>query len=747
MRCAYKGANFCCEPVVNLADRAQEGAVPELSHRAVRFGVFEVDLRSAELRKQGLRVRLQEQPFQVLAALLERPGEVVTREELIRRLWADGTVVDFDRGLNAAITRLRQALSDGADVPRYVETVARRGYRFIAPIETIDEKAHAASVPIPPPSTRPFKQPSGPMVLGALGIALSSALFAGWWWFAPSLANRAEPALHVVPLTAGGGQERNPSFSPDGSQVVYEWMPEDGARHLYVKVVGAGDPIALTSGSDSDHGPAWSPDGRLIAFLRELNESTVKIFVIPPVGGVERQVAEAASPDYLVLQRFHRRLDWTRDSRHVIVSVPEHIGGPERLLLVSVDSGEKRWLTNPFDGARYEDREPAVSPDGRTVAFARGELAVNEVIHLLPLSDGLLPAGPPRRVPSAGRGRSPAWTPDGKRILYSDLNPGTTFNSGIWVVGLDRRDTPRLLQALGRNAAIPTFSQTGRLAYSRLITESDLWRQEIPNHSGAISSPVRLSGSASLDFNPQYSPDGAKIAFSSDRYGRREIWTCASDGTHCDQVTRFNTEFVTGTPRWSPDGKQIVFDSSVGGNSHIYVVNATGGSPRRMTDSQTRGLLPSWSHDGKWIYFCSAATGRREVWKVPCSGGHAVQVTRNGGYIAFDSPDSRFLYYTKTEQNAKLFRSSVDGSGETEVLAGVANRAFVVTSDRIFYERENPNHSTDIRAFSLATGKDVRLLSIPAKLFLGLSVSPDGKYLAYSQFRVKSNLMLVDNFQ
>src|SRR4051812_1168076 len=104
----------------------------ELSRKPVRFGDFEVDLAAGELRKHGLRVRLQEQPFQVLTALLECAGEVVSREELGRRLWPDGTFVDFDHGLNAAVTRLRQALSDSAESPRYVETVARRGYRFIA---------------------------------------------------------------------------------------------------------------------------------------------------------------------------------------------------------------------------------------------------------------------------------------------------------------------------------------------------------------------------------------------------------------------------------------------------------------------------------------------------------------------------------------------------------------------------------------------------------------------------------------
>src|SRR5467141_3673671 len=98
------------------------------------FGVFELDLRAGELRKHGLRVRLQEQPFQVLATLTEHPGEVVTREELQKKLWPADTFVDFDHGLNAAIRRLRDALGDSAENPRFVETLARRGYRFVAPV-------------------------------------------------------------------------------------------------------------------------------------------------------------------------------------------------------------------------------------------------------------------------------------------------------------------------------------------------------------------------------------------------------------------------------------------------------------------------------------------------------------------------------------------------------------------------------------------------------------------------------------
>jgi Tol biopolymer transport system component len=159
-------------------------------------------------------------------------------------------------------------------------------------------------------------------------------------------------------------------------------------------------------------------------------------------------------------------------------------------------------------------------------------------------------------------------------------------------------------------------------------------------------------------------------------------------------------------------------------------------------------IIPSWSHDGRWIYFSSLTTGRHEIWKVPGSGGKAVQVTRAGGYTAFESPDGQHLYYTRSAGKSKLCRSGLDGSEETEIAEDVIVRGFVLTSEQIFYLRQENNHGlATLRSLSLKTGRSAPITALTTALSLGLSVSPDRKYALYTQIDHEgSDLMLVDDF-
>ncbi len=253
-----------------------------------------------------------------------------------------------------------------------------------------------------------------------------------------------------------------------------------------------------------------------------------------------------------------------------------------------------------------------------------------------------------------------------------------------------------------------------------------------------------------MEGGPQFSPDGTKIAFESTRSGAYEVWMCRSDGSGLVQLTHFNS--ASGTPRWSPDGRQIVFDSRAAGNADIYVMDTDGGSPRRFTSEPSRETAPSWSRDGRWIYFVSDRSGTSEVWKMPSTGGSAAQVTRHGGFAAFESPDGRFLYYAKGLTVPGLWRVPTNGGEEIEVISSLEAGYWgywAVVEDGIYYL--DATVKPGINFFDLATHRITRVFDLenrPAREAPGLAISPDKKTILYAQLdALNSDILLVENFR
>ena len=253
----------------------------------IRFGLFEADFAAGELRKHGRTVKLQGQPFQVLTLLLHRAGQVVSREELQKALWPADTFFEFDQAVNTAVRKIRQTLGDSAENPRFIETLPRKGYRFIAPVAEIEAIVRSeATIPSAGPAQSRWARPSAHWLLALDLLAVITAI-AGW---VAGTRNTSQPISALpVPLTSYPGQEMQASFSPDANQVAFV---RDGEKQnnfdIYTKLTGSESVLRLTKDSAPDFSPAWSPDGRSIAFLRMIGPAQTGVFLVPAIGGAER---------------------------------------------------------------------------------------------------------------------------------------------------------------------------------------------------------------------------------------------------------------------------------------------------------------------------------------------------------------------------------------------------------------------------------------------------------------------------
>ncbi len=713
--------------------------------RPVRFGVFEVDLCSGELRKHGLKIKLQEQPFQILAMLLERPGEVVTREGLRRKLWPEDTFVDFDNSLNTGINKIREALGDSADNPRFVETLPRRGYRFIAPVDV-----GAGLVPAQGrPQGAPLRVRWGLGLAAGLTAAVALAV-AAWFWVRP--APRPAPPeapLTAVPLTAYPGFEEFPSFSPDGTQVAFSWNGENEDNFdIYVKVVGSEPPLRLTTNPAREFSPAWSPDGRWVASGRVLPGNRYAVVLIPPTGGPERVLTELNSPADLqatfnVQPPF---LAWSPDSTWLAMVAEESPGaGPAALYSYSLANGESRRLTSP-PGSIEGDGSPAFSPDGRTLAFCRQTSFSTGALYLLGLTRGLKRLADPTLLTAYNWWPTGlTWTTDGRSLVLSSF---VGVEPRLWRVDASGGRSPLRLYS-GGVVSHPAIPRRGnRLAYAETILEADIWRMEMPSSGRKASPPLKLISSTRLDCCPQFSPDGKKVVFISGRSGTWEAWICDSDGSNPLQVTSYGGAEIS-PPQWSPDGSRLTFAANPEGRYEIFIVDANGGSPKRLNSGAGGADNPSWSRDGRWIFYDILDVANRGIWKVPAEGGPPVPATSEY-WAAMEAPQGDWIYVRQTTPAGFcLWRVPSKGGEPQKVLESLSGHLnYALVKGGIFYiPRSDPQSGYSLQFLNTVTGSIERIASFDKPVY-GISVSPDRRWILFAQIeQLGSDLMLVESFR
>ena len=722
------------------------------------FGPFRLDAGERLLLCNGQPVSLTPKAFDVLLTLVEHHGRLLEKEELFKAVWPDTFVEESN--LTSNITLIRKALNENGAGEQYIKTVPKRGYRFVAAVRevqpefqnrlNVEEEVSSSDASLSSSSTTSttgkhrfsFQRWAQPVVFLVLGGMVSTL---GWWL----MFKRPHqlPLLKISPFTSFIGREIQLSFSPDGNQIAFAWDGGKGDNiDIYVKQVGSEALLRLTTNPATDTTPLWSPDGRTIAFTRVTGERS-ELFLISPLGGPERKIAESRETRHWVKEYVLLASDWSPDSKWLVISEASSSRDPGALYLLSSESGEKRRITMPPAG-NNGDGNAVFSPDGSTIAFVRYGASGASDLYLLSLASGQ----PQRLTFDNATIKKAAWMPDGREILFLSNRNSSGFAT-LWRVPVGG-GTPSLVESAGTDlTGFAVSRRSNRLAWTQTVANTNVWQIGLAGTTTLREAAKTPISSTRQDVSPQFSPDGRKIVFASDRSGSWEIWICDSDGRNPVRLTSFN-HLITGSPRWSPDGRQIVCDARVADSADIYAINVEGGNPRRLTTEPSEDIVPSWSSDGQWIYFCSNRGGSHQIWKMPAAGGQAVQVTKHGGFDNMESPDGRFLYYAKGRGESGIWRIPVAGGEETLAIdhhqAGWT-RQWAATPQGIWFVTAETSEHPLIEFYSFATKKVNTAVTLEKPLptgISGLTISPDGRQLLWTQMDlVNSDITLVDNFR
>jgi len=634
----------------------------------LRFGPFEVDLAAAELRKRGRKVLLQDQPFKVLALLLRSPGELVTREDLQRALWPGDTCGDFDEGLNKAIQKLRQALDDSTDTPRFIETIPRKGYRFIAPVESgtheaaIEEDARRVT------ESRRQHRP-GREVLAWSFFAIASVavgVLTAAYFRQPPRETRTLRFQIPLPEKVTFSAPDFPVISPNGQQLVFAGVDSDGKEHLWFRSLDS-----LTSrllpGTEGAFAPFWSPDSRFVAFFA-LDGKLKKIDVL---GGTPLVVCDAPCPC--------QGGAWSRDGTIVFA-----FGGVFHRIPAA--GGEPR-VVRPLDASRQEtvNLMPQFLPDGRHFLYLSvfrragsdedsiclGSLDSQEVKVLISLLSNATYA-PPGFLIYGQHGILLAQPFDVRKLRLA----GEPFSIAEQV-------------ATSPGGAFSWFStsENGVLVYRALSSKMSqlAWYGRDGSRLGPVGEPGMYDVIS-------MSPDDTHLAvqFRSPERTNYDIGTLELATGIFFRQTFDSNENVSAV--WSPDGRELIFSSDRKGDEKydLYRKTVGGGAEVPILESNEKKFAQQWLKDGS-ILFASANSfyllpqaGERKpvlLYKTEFSK-NAARVSSDGRSVAYQSRESgRWEIYVAAFPSFTEIRPVSTGGGRQPLWRKNGKELLYLSSD------------------------------------------------------------------
>lgn len=653
------------------------------------LGDWYVDVSGNQVCRGSESRPLRHKAMELLVLLARHAGQTVSRETIVDAVWQGNRFV-APKAINTAAWAIRQALGDDPDAPRYLLTVAKKGYRLIAPVRPREVPgAGAVAAPAPPPGRGGTPSRRGVALAGAAAaVAALTAIGAiglegrtPWSPQPAALQATPAPGLHytqVTALTQEPGIEYLGALSPDGRQLAFAWWRGRGEGGLYLRTVGdnASEPRPLGVGAGDVHGLSWSPDGQALAFIATRADGGCTLWLQPLSG--ERRALAACAP------LFTPGTAWSPDGRWIaFAGEGEGAGG---LFLVAPDGSGLRRLTTSAPAA-MADHQPAWSADGLRLAFVRQDPADGtRDLHEVTLD------GQVRRLSTLRLHHLHGLTyaADGQDLVFS-----TTRQDRRVLLRWRRGDGMAL--PLGLDGSAPVMASDGRLVFSLMRTHVGIARLSF----GAA--PERLFQTVGSDRSPRVSPDGRRAALVSGRSGAQELWLVQSDGSRPVALTTLDG--LAAEPAWSPAGDQLAFLGNCGpGRRHgLCLLQLGDGRVRPLAADAASYGRPAWHPTRPEVWVASDRGGRWQLWRFALDGsspatvdtdeppGRALQWVADGGSLVYQPWRAQYLRERPfpTPAGGPERRLDVTATGETLVDWQTAGQSIVTLtrSDRERWRR------------------------------------------------------------
>jgi Tol biopolymer transport system component len=420
-------------------------------------------------------------------------------------------------------------------------------------------------------------------------------------------------------------------------------------------------------------------------------------------------------------------LSWSPDGKSLLFPDIADSQVVSSIYQLPLDTLQSHAITHP--PAEWEgDMSPVFSPDGKKIAFIRAMEGAVRDIYWMAAS-----RGDPIQLTHDDRNLdSLAWANNSESVLFSSDRGG---KYALWQVSL-HKGVPERLPFGTEDAFQPAVASVGnQLAYTK---SSAIWSiLRIREHETGEHTPDAVVSSTQQDSAPSFSPDGSHFAFQSWRSDSQEIWIASADGVNLQQMT-FMGHTLTGSPAWSEDGQQIAFDARPVGHSHIYIVPAGGGTSKEITFGDANDILPRWSADGHSIYFSSNCSGQWQIWKVAADGGDPKAIAANSGFVASESLDGKWIYFTKNDEPG-IWRVSSSGGTETRILNQPRSGywGYWCVTPRGLYYLDSSHSTPAISIYDPDTGKISHFANLERQPppYSGISVNRDGSELLITDGR------------